>query len=141
MLLYMCTKCGKWQDVTLSKAFQNALATFAQSSLEETGVLCPEGHGAMIAVQPTDRIALFEPQAFEVHNMLIIDRREIKSVLLRLKIYYHDRARIAGKHARECVDQQSMCDKAVAATRWEAMHDAVVKVAENLGIGLEEGHQ
>lgn len=136
MLLYHCTKCGQWKDITLSQALQNAFATFAQSP-GETDVLCPSGHGAMIAVQPTDRIALREPQ-FEVHNMLIIDRREVESVLLRLKIRYSEAARIAGKQARECIDQQSMCDKAVSATRWEAKHDAVLRVAENLGITLEE---
>jgi hypothetical protein len=66
-----------------------------------------------------------------------LDEREMQGVIKRLAKYYGDRARIAGKHARECVDQQSMCDRAIAASRWEAKYDAVVKVAENLGIRLE----
>ena len=56
----------------------------------------------------------------------------------RLARYYSDRARIAGKHARECVDQQSLAEKAIEASLWEAKYDAVIRVAENLGIDLGE---
>jgi hypothetical protein len=138
MLLCLCRTCGQWKDITLALALQNMFATLAQSvSPDETGVLCPDGHGAMVPVQATDRIALFEPE-FEIRDYTVIDRREIERVLKRLKTYYGDCARIVGKQARECVDQQSMCDKAVLASRWDARHDAVCKVAENLGIVQRE---
>jgi len=196
MLLYICHQCGYWRDVTLAQMFSNALRIPA---LEEKGVICPEGHGAMVEVQADDRLQIvrierseqawitlwkaiekiqetdttfmtkagikgcvfcdgfqhFDPERTFQHKpdcvtltvqRLIekepekrrqLDEREIYNVLRRLLKYYGDRANITGKHARECVDQQSMCDKAVAASRWEARRDAIVKVAENLGIKME----
>jgi hypothetical protein len=66
---------------------------------------------------------------------------QIHNVLKRLSRYYADRAKIALGKARESIDAQSMEGAAMGAAHWEARHDAVLKVAENLGIALEEAEE
>jgi hypothetical protein len=63
MLLYICSQCGHWQDLSLAVALGNVFAGVAQAlagkPLETpANIECPDGHGAMTLVQPTDRIAL-----------------------------------------------------------------------------------
>jgi len=63
--------------------------------------------------------------------------RELQSVLRRLAGYYKARAKVALKVMREQSDAQSACTHALAASQWAAKYDAVMKVAENLEIALD----
>lgn len=69
MILYVCRTCGKWQDVSLAQGLQKALldGMFANASAEQKSALmdanvfdCPDGHGAMVQVQPNQRIMIWE---------------------------------------------------------------------------------
>ena len=60
MLLYHCRTCGRWQDVSLLKSMNDAVANVArlmnQEPPEQPGYPCPAVHGLMVQVQATERI-------------------------------------------------------------------------------------
>jgi hypothetical protein len=60
MLLYTCTSCGRWQDVSLAQVFIGVASEITralnQQPPEQLGYPCPAGHGLMVQVQPTDRL-------------------------------------------------------------------------------------
>lgn len=64
MLLYVCPQCGRWQDQSLTIALSQAMNVLSQAwSGRQPQTIpafpeCPEGHGAMTLIQPTDRLAL-----------------------------------------------------------------------------------
>lgn len=134
---YICLKCGHWTNVAFSVMLSNAFAGLKgfPAFPQETGVLCPRGHGAMAQVGIDDKLK-FRPLLETAEQPE--ENQEITAVLKRLALYYKERAKSAGKVARECGDQEMLALKALDASRWEAKYDAVLKVAENLGIELEE---
>lgn len=68
MILYVCPKCGYWQDQSFVDAFQKALIDgFLEKLSDETKqrvqqernqCMCPDGHGAMVMVKATDRLSI-----------------------------------------------------------------------------------
>lgn len=67
----------------------------------------------------------------------------VEAVLNRLNEYYTGRMKAARRacasHSTKAPEEASLAYQyALAATRWEAMRDAIHKVAENLNIPLKE---
>jgi hypothetical protein len=61
ILLYICERCGRWQEASLGKAivdaWNNAFNTLKVETVEKSGVPCPVGHGLMRMVTADDRLA------------------------------------------------------------------------------------
>jgi hypothetical protein len=72
MLLYICEKCHKWQDVSIVNAFATLFENLGQAvrnagknppvQFTEQIVPCPNGCGKMIQVKPEDKIVLFKEE-------------------------------------------------------------------------------
>lgn len=65
MILYLCEKCHKWQDVSigvfLTNTWNNAMKSVPDAKIPEpVGQPCPNGCGMMVQVKPEDKIALFK---------------------------------------------------------------------------------
>ena len=74
------------------------------------------------------------------HPKLIDGNQEnIQSTLRYLVDYYKGQAIETLQYAREAIDAQSMQERINQATCWEMKHDAVIQIALDLGIDLEEG--
>lgn len=72
MLLYHCTTCGYWQDISLTQGLQKAFldSFFKQVPVEQRSALvdanvydCPEGHGALVQIKPEEKIMLRPKQS------------------------------------------------------------------------------
>jgi len=68
-MIYYCKTCGRWQDIrilqhlsTIVDNFAKALRSEAPQERQEPVYLCvcPDGHGPMVLLQPTDLIQLRE---------------------------------------------------------------------------------
>ncbi len=65
MILYVCRECGQWSDVALgefiAKTWNNSMSIAVPdikiASPVKSGVPCPEGHGFMVQVQPSDKLS------------------------------------------------------------------------------------
>lgn len=70
MLLYLCKKCHKWQDVSiqvfLTDTWNNAMKSVPNAKIPDpVGQPCPNGCGMMVQVKPEDKIAIFKE---EIHG-------------------------------------------------------------------------
>ena len=79
-MIYSCEKCGRWQDVSLTKAFSDIFANVARSfnmqQPEEIGYPCPAGHGLMRVLQFEDRIFVRPATVDAEQEMQEIERAE-----------------------------------------------------------------
>lgn len=78
MLLYLCEKCHKWQDVSigvfLTNAWNNAMKSTPDAKIPDNmSYACPNGCGQMIQVKPEDKIALFKEQATQDNNGQLLE--------------------------------------------------------------------
>ena|SRR5213080_2825455 len=78
-----------------------------------------------------------EPSMPSINEEEMLSKREIQNTLRRLLDYYGTRAKVVRKMLREGQDGQSAFEYVTSVLRWEAKHDAILKVAENLEIELE----
>lgn len=66
MILYHCTACGKWQDVSFLQELNKIFAPLAEAAAKMNNqpyepsaqYPCPDGHGLMTQIQPHERIML-----------------------------------------------------------------------------------
>lgn len=68
MLLYVCKTCGRWQDVSIARSLNDAVAALArlmnQQPPEQPGYPCPAGCGLMEHV-PSDARIVIRPREIE----------------------------------------------------------------------------
>lgn len=81
MILYHCTTCGKWQDVSITQEIIRVFAPLAEAAAKMNGqpyeapvhYPCPDGHGLMVQILPHERI-MIRPEEQEESEVGMYER-------------------------------------------------------------------
>lgn len=92
MLLYLCEKCHKWQDVSfgvlLTNVWNNAMKSTPDAKIPDNmSYACPNGCGQMIQVKPEDKMTLYRQDVDISINGRLVQHRLLEDVYALLKEY------------------------------------------------------